>query len=110
MEKTNKHKIKPKPKQEDIDTLANALNVDSLVAQLLLQRGISTFEEAKHFFRPQLSDLHDPFLMKDMDKAVERIELALQRKENVLVEQDKRGQRERRRRTDRRKVSDRPQN
>ena len=77
--------IKPKPKQEDIDTLANALNVDSLVAQLLLQRGISTFEEAKHFFRPQLSDLHDPFLMKDMDIAVERIEEAIANGENILV-------------------------
>lgn len=77
--------IKPKPKQEDIDTLANALNVDSLVAQLLLQRGISTFEEAKHFFRPQLSDLHDPFLMKDMDIAVERIEEAITNGENILV-------------------------
>ena len=77
--------IKPKPKQEDIDTLANTLNVDSLVAQLLLQRGISTFEEAKHFFRPQLSDLHDPFLMKDMDIAVERIEEAIANGENILV-------------------------
>lgn len=77
--------IKPKPKQEDIDTLANALNVDSLVAQLLLQRGISTFEEAKHFFRPQLSDLHDPFLMKDMDIAVHRIEEAIYNGENILV-------------------------
>ena len=77
--------IKPKPKQEDIDTLANALNVDSLVAQLLLQRGIPTFEEAKHFFRPQLSDLHDPFLMKDMDIAVERIEEAIANGENILV-------------------------
>ncbi|MEP2056463.1 MAG: single-stranded-DNA-specific exonuclease RecJ [Maribacter litoralis] len=77
--------IKPKPKQEDIYTLANALNVDSLVAQLLLQRGISTFEEAKHFFRPQLSDLHDPFLMKDMDIAVNRIEEAIANGENILV-------------------------
>lgn len=77
--------IKPKPKQEDIDTFANALNVDSLVAQLLLQRGISTFEEAKHFFRPQLSDLHDPFLMKDMDIAVNRIEEAIANGENILV-------------------------
>lgn len=61
--------IKPKPKQEDIDFLANELQVDDLVAQLLLQRGITNFKEAKKFFRPQLSDLHDPFLMKDMDIA-----------------------------------------
>ncbi|WP_405411883.1 single-stranded-DNA-specific exonuclease RecJ [Maribacter sp. Asnod1-A12] len=77
--------IKPKPKQEDIDALADALNVDALVAQLLLQRGISTYEEAKNFFRPQLEDLHDPFLMKDMDIAVERIEKAIADGENILV-------------------------
>ncbi|WP_282048639.1 single-stranded-DNA-specific exonuclease RecJ [Maribacter aquivivus] len=77
--------IKPKPKQEDIDTLASALKVDDLVAQLLLQRGISTYEEAKDFFRPQLEDLHDPFLMKDMDIAVNRIEEAIANGENILV-------------------------
>ncbi|WP_036150543.1 single-stranded-DNA-specific exonuclease RecJ [Maribacter forsetii] len=77
--------IKPKPKQKDIDALADALNVDALVAQLLLQRGISTYEEAKNFFRPQLEDLHDPFLMKDMDIAVERIEKAIANGENILV-------------------------
>ncbi|TDT46177.1 single-stranded-DNA-specific exonuclease [Maribacter spongiicola] len=77
--------IKPKPKQEDIDALAKALKVDDLVAQLLLQRGISTYEEAKGFFRPQLEDLHDPFLMKDMDIAVNRIEEAIANGENILV-------------------------
>tara|TARA_R110002153_G_scaffold53872_1_gene149842 strand:- start:8134 stop:9822 length:1689 start_codon:yes stop_codon:yes gene_type:complete len=77
--------IKPKPKQEDIDVLANALQVDDLVAQLLLQRGITTFEGAKSFFRPQLSELHDPFLMKDMDIAVKRIEEAIDNGENILV-------------------------
>tara|TARA_R110002051_G_scaffold172564_2_gene242833 strand:- start:1695 stop:3383 length:1689 start_codon:yes stop_codon:yes gene_type:complete len=77
--------IKPKPKQEDIDVLANELQVDDLVAQLLLQRGIDTFEDAKKFFRPQLSELHDPFLMKDMDVAVKRIEEAIGNGENILV-------------------------
>ena len=77
--------IKPKPKQEDIDVLANALQVDDLVAQLLLQRGITTFEQAKSFFRPQLSELHDSFLMKDMDLAVKRIEEAIGNGENILV-------------------------
>ena len=77
--------IKPKPKQEDIDFLANELQVDDLVAQLLLQRGITNFEKAKKFFRPQLSDLHDPFLMKDMDIAVTRIEEAIANNENILV-------------------------
>ncbi|WP_339656682.1 single-stranded-DNA-specific exonuclease RecJ [uncultured Maribacter sp.] len=77
--------IKPKPKQEDIGILANELQVDDLVAQLLLQRGITTFVEAKSFFRPQLSELHDPFLMKDMDIAVNRIEEAIGNGENILV-------------------------
>jgi len=77
--------IKPKPEQSKINQLAAELNVDHLVAQLLLQRGITTFDEAKKFFRPQLSDLHDPFLMKDMDVAVERIETAIANNENILV-------------------------
>ena len=77
--------IKPKPEQKEIDFLANALGVEELVAQLLLQRGVRTFEEAKQFFRPRLSDLHDPFLMKDMDVAVKRIEEAIAKGENILV-------------------------
>ena len=62
--------VKPNPGEEPIKALAAVLNVEELVAQLLLQRGITTFEEARKFFRPQLSDLHDPFLMKDMEVAV----------------------------------------
>ncbi|WP_350289635.1 single-stranded-DNA-specific exonuclease RecJ [uncultured Croceitalea sp.] len=77
--------IKPKPEQLQIDQLSKELKVDRLVAQLLLQRGISTYEEAKKFFRPQLTDLHDPSLMKDMDIAVSRIEKAIEADENILV-------------------------
>ncbi|SMC41170.1 single-stranded-DNA-specific exonuclease RecJ [Cellulophaga tyrosinoxydans] len=77
--------IKPKPEEDKIKALAKALNVEKLVAQLLLQRGISTYEEAKYFFRPQLEHLHDPFLMKDMDIAVARIEKAIVDGENILV-------------------------
>ncbi len=77
--------IKPKPEQKEIDRLAGELKVDGLVAHLLLQRGISTYDEAKKFFRPQLSELHDPFLMKDMDIAVARIEKAISDNENILV-------------------------
>lgn len=77
--------IKPKPKHEAIIALVDELKVDSLVAQLLLQRGISNYKEAKRYFRPELSHLHDPFLMKDMDVAVERIEKAITNDENVLV-------------------------
>ncbi len=77
--------IKPKPVQDQIDILANELKVDGLVAQLLLQRGISNYAEAKKFFRPALADLHDPFLMKDMDNAVERIKEAIENNENILI-------------------------
>ena len=77
--------IKPKPNQDKIEHLAQALNVENFVATLLIQRGIETFEEAKQFFRPSLDHLHDPYLMKDMDKAVERIEKAISRQERILI-------------------------
>ena len=77
--------IKPKPEAEQINQLAKELKVDDLVAQLLLQRGITNYEDAKNFFRPQLEDVHDPFLMKDMDIAVNRIETAIANNENILV-------------------------
>jgi len=77
--------LKPKPEPVQIEQLCSALNVDGLVAQLLMQRGITTYDEAKAFFRPELSHLHDPFLMKDMDLAVARIEKAIANDENILV-------------------------
>ena len=77
--------LKPKPESSQIEALQKALQVDPVIATLLLERGIETFEEAKKFFRPSLNDLHDPFLMKDMDKAVARIEKAISNKENILV-------------------------
>lgn len=77
--------LKPKHDDEQVMALAEILKVDRLIAQLLLQREITSYEEAKKFFRPQLSDLHDPFLMKDMELAVKRIEHAIQANENILV-------------------------
>lgn len=77
--------IKPKPSEDKIKHLAQVLNVEDFVAQLLVQRGIETFEEAKHFFRPSLDHLHNPYLMKDMDKAIERIENAIENQERILV-------------------------
>jgi single-stranded-DNA-specific exonuclease len=77
--------IKPKPAPEQVRQLAQELNVDPLIATLLLQRGITTFEQAKAFFRPSLDHLHDPYLMKDMDLAVNRIEQAMANQENILV-------------------------
>ncbi len=77
--------LKPQPEAKVIEALAKALNVTPLIAHLLAQRGITSYEEAKNFFRPQLSHLHDPFLLKDMDKAVARIEKAIAHQENILV-------------------------
>ena len=77
--------IKPQPEADKIDALSKALNVDTIVGTLLVQRGIETFDEAKKFFRPSLNDLYDPFLMKDMDKAVHRIIDAIQNEEHILV-------------------------
>jgi single-stranded-DNA-specific exonuclease len=65
--------------------LAEDLGVDEALANLLVQRNIKTFAEAKSFFRPKLEELHDPFLMKDMDKAVERLDKALTNNEKILV-------------------------
>ena len=65
--------------------LAKELGIDYTLAKLLVQRNIETFEQAKSFFRPNLNDLHHPYLMKDMDKAVERIENAIQLGEQILI-------------------------
>ena len=59
--------------------LASELGVDQALANLLVQRNVKTLNQAKSFFRPQLEDLHDPFLMKDMDKAVKRLDRAMRR-------------------------------
>ena len=77
--------IKPNPDPEKVKHLSETLNVDSFIAQLLVQRGVNNFDEARQFFRPALSDLHNPYLMKDMDRAVERIEKAILNNENILV-------------------------
>lgn len=65
--------------------LANDLGINPLLAQLLVQRGINNFEEARKFFRPDLNDLHDPFLMADMDKAVDRLTKAMIKNEKILI-------------------------
>ncbi|HLO72600.1 MAG TPA: single-stranded-DNA-specific exonuclease RecJ [Flavobacterium sp.] len=76
---------KSKPNPEKVQAIQSALQVDEIIAKLLVQRGIETFEQAKTFFRPTLTDLHNPYLMKDMDKAVARIEKAIGNNENILV-------------------------
>ena len=65
--------------------LAAGLRISPVLANLLVQRGIDTVEKAEKFFNPRLSDLHDPFLMKDMDKAVERIGEAVRNQEKIMV-------------------------
>ena len=62
--------VKPQGNPEAVAAMAAATGISPVLANLLVQRGIDTLEKAKKFFNPQLSDLHDPFLMKDMDKAV----------------------------------------
>lgn len=78
-------KIKENGHIRDIRHLADALAVDPVISTLLVQRGITTYEQAKAFFRPDLSMLHDPFLMNDMDLAVKRLESAIVNREKILV-------------------------
>jgi single-stranded-DNA-specific exonuclease len=77
--------IKYKSNNEAVSNLQTALNVDRVVATLLYHRNVTTFDQAKYFFRPELRSLHDPFLMKDMDKAISRIEKAIKKGEKILV-------------------------
>lgn len=90
----NKHKkrsmdrlwnLKKQGDQNEVKHLSAALNVNMVIARLLVQRGIKTYNDAKAFFRPRLSDLHDPFLMKDMDKAVVRLDEAIKNQEKVII-------------------------
>lgn len=77
--------IRKSADESKVRELSSELGIDPVLAELLVQRGVNTFEEARAFFRPSLEKLHDPFLMKDMDKAVERVELALDGGEKILV-------------------------
>ena len=77
--------LSPKQNLETVTHLAQALGIDPLLSSLLVQRGITTFDQAKRFFRPSLEELHDPFLMQDMDLAVKRIQQAIEAQENILV-------------------------
>jgi single-stranded-DNA-specific exonuclease len=73
------------PAKELIDQLSKSINTSYFVSAILLQRGINDFDQAKKFFRPALEDLHDPFLMKDMDRAVARLKKALDHEEKILI-------------------------
>lgn len=74
------------PEQKKIsEHLSEVLNINAFLSTLLVQRGVSTFEEARSFFRPELNGLHDPFMMADMPKAVARLNTALENGEKILV-------------------------
>ncbi|HEV8079677.1 MAG TPA: single-stranded-DNA-specific exonuclease RecJ [Chitinophagaceae bacterium] len=74
-----------KTDEQKVEALQQALAISKVLCKILVQRGIDTFEKAKNYFRPLLTHLHDPFLMKDMDKAVERILTAIKNNEKILV-------------------------
>ncbi|MGC9341338.1 MAG: single-stranded-DNA-specific exonuclease RecJ, partial [Bacteroidales bacterium] len=77
--------IKEQGNEADVKHLQEALGVVKPIANILVQRGIKTYDQARAFFRPSLDDLHDPFLMKDMEKAVDRIEQAIDNQEGLLI-------------------------
>ena len=77
--------LKDSADPETVSRLSIELGIDPVLAGLLVQRGVSTFQEARSFFRPDLADLHDPFLMKDMDVAVERVHRGIESGEKILV-------------------------
>lgn len=77
--------LKEKADTQKTEELSKSLGIDSTLASILVQRGIDNFDKAKHFFRPSLTDLHDPFLMKDMKKAVDRIHLAMAENQNIMI-------------------------
>ncbi len=78
-------KIKENGHYDDINRLSKELNINTILSTLLVQRGINTFEKAKAFFRPNLNDLYDPFLMNDMEIAVKRLQDAIKNQEKILV-------------------------
>ncbi len=75
----------PKLNDKKVESLANSIQVSNSIAELLLQRGVENYDQAKKFFRPSLTDLYDPFLMKDMDKAVVRIKEALKNDQRIVI-------------------------
>lgn len=85
MVKERKWILKNQVDSENVKRLTSELGIDSVLASLLVQRGVQTFEQARSFFRPDLNNLHDPFLMTDMDKAVARLDKAISEGEKILV-------------------------
>ncbi|MBS7301779.1 MAG: single-stranded-DNA-specific exonuclease RecJ, partial [Bacteroidales bacterium] len=85
MIKECKWNIKEAADPQKVERLCAEVGIDRVLADLLVKRGVETFEQARSFFRPSLDKLHDPFLMKDMDKATERLHKAISSGEKILV-------------------------
>jgi len=77
--------IKENNDNESVKRLSNELNISPILSSMLVNRRIKTFDQAKKFFRPNFEMLHDPFLMKDMSLAVERIQKAIQKNESIMI-------------------------
>ena len=77
--------VKTQGNPQTVSHIASVMKISPVLANLLVQRGIDTVDKVKKFFNPQLQDLHDPFLMKDMDRAVKRVEEAVERGEKIMV-------------------------
>src|ERR1700761_1732283 len=77
--------VREKPDNADVKKLADELTIDTVLSTLLIHRGITGYDDARYFFRPDQRHLHDPFLMKDMEKAIERIDTAIASGEKILI-------------------------
>ncbi|MBC7383698.1 MAG: single-stranded-DNA-specific exonuclease RecJ [Bacteroidia bacterium] len=82
---TKRWSQKIEPDKQVVEDLSKSINLNKVLTGILVQRGVKTFDEAKKFFRPQLTDLHDPFLMKGMDLAISRIDEAMDKNQKILV-------------------------
>ena len=78
-------RAKPEPDKKTVEALSSAINVNKVLSGILVQRGVDTFDKAKNFFRPQYSHMHDPFIMKGMTRAIERIDEALAKNQKILI-------------------------
>lgn len=85
MPKQKKWIIAPEPKTDDIDELSQSININPILSKILINRGVTNYSEAKSYFRPSIEDCHDPFLMKDMSTAVDRLIQSIENEEPILV-------------------------
>src|SRR5687768_2156911 len=77
--------VKQLPEKQQIEELSQAININAYLAAILIQRGVADFETAKNYFRPSLNELHNPFLMKGMERAVARLKKAIDSQEKILI-------------------------